>query len=376
LYEELNLLPDVSIAEEAQASDKGQDIFNQIMDAPTRYAVMDDYRRKINDSPRSGANLNGDTATTSFLEFRSPQEPLSIWPSYFDIEEDHYIDEHFSKTSKYGQVSAEEMELLHNPLPLNLPAVNKDILILMAAYEGNIDRYARLRRPTLIYNEENCIVRGIYHSTSFARWWSGRAFHAAVNARRTMVNDLSWLTPGIPIEHIPYLFWYPLKPKATTLYEIVRREPRMWLQVAHACIACNYQHLFDLLIKRITPSRALVFEAQNSPSRHYFEQLSALEKLGKLVPCPEFQCVMSEMDKEPTETLLDGSRLDMDRLWSKEHLRIYDGLGANSASFDIYMMSLETIRAEAAASEYGNLLLYEDGDEERAWDETMFGDDG
>jgi hypothetical protein len=40
------------------------------------------------------------------------------------------------------------------------------------------------------------------------------------------------------------------------------------------------------------------------------------------------------------------------------------------------MMSLETIRAEAAASEYGNLLLYEDGDEERAWDETMFGDDG
>ena len=64
-----------------------------------------------------------------------------------------------------------EIKLLHSPLPPDLPTTNKDILILMAAYEGNIDRYVRLRRPFFIRNELNCLVRGIYNSTTFARWW-------------------------------------------------------------------------------------------------------------------------------------------------------------------------------------------------------------
>lgn len=49
--------------------------------------------------------------------------------------------------------------------------VNKDILILMAAYIGNVDRYARLHRPKFIVTELPCIIRGIYHGTIFTKWW-------------------------------------------------------------------------------------------------------------------------------------------------------------------------------------------------------------
>lgn|SRR5690625_4882886 len=65
-----------------------------------------------------------------------------------------------------------DVTLLYSPLPPNLPAfiINKDVLIPMAVYEGNLDRYKRLRRPYFIPNEIACVVRGIYHNTSFARW--------------------------------------------------------------------------------------------------------------------------------------------------------------------------------------------------------------
>jgi hypothetical protein len=62
------------------------------------------------------------------------------------------------------------LDLLSSPLPFDLPAVNKDLLILMAAYYGNIDRYTILCRPEEIHHEIICCVRGIYHNTMFAVW--------------------------------------------------------------------------------------------------------------------------------------------------------------------------------------------------------------
>ncbi|ORY68227.1 uncharacterized protein BCR38DRAFT_334985, partial [Pseudomassariella vexata] len=47
----------------------------------------------------------------------------------------------------------------------------KDILILMAAWEANIDRYYRFRRPTMLPEEVCCVKRGIYYHTTFAKWW-------------------------------------------------------------------------------------------------------------------------------------------------------------------------------------------------------------
>ncbi|CAG8108457.1 unnamed protein product, partial [Penicillium nalgiovense] len=55
--------------------------------------------------------------------------------------------------------------------PTDLLTVDKDILILMAAWSGNIDRYARLHQPTMINGELPCVVRGIYHHPFFAKWW-------------------------------------------------------------------------------------------------------------------------------------------------------------------------------------------------------------
>lgn len=67
---------------------------------------------------------------------------------YFDITEDMSIDTYSVSAPKTNQSIV--VPLLYNPLPADLPTVQKDFLILMAAVQGNIDRYARLRRPLLI----------------------------------------------------------------------------------------------------------------------------------------------------------------------------------------------------------------------------------
>lgn len=376
LYRELDVLPEVAVAEEAQASERGGEIFKLIMAQPVRYAVMNDYENKIQRTPRPGAFLNGDTAVASVLRLRSedPGSVLHAWPSYWDIEEDGYIGEedvgHLGE-DYFGTVTACEIELLEKPLPADLPTVNKDVLILMAAYDGNMDRYARLARPDLIRGEAACIARGIYHNTCFAKWWGARnLFPAAVNARRTMVNDLSYLTPGIADEDLPYLIWHPLRPDINTLFEIVRREPRMWVTVAHACIACNYTRLFDLLLPRITPTRELLWEAEQAYNTHFKELLAPLKEQGKLVGGRGEAA--SEEDKEPTESLVSG-RLWLDSLWEKYHPRLWAGLRANAASLELYLMVPEKIRQEAAASEVGNYALYQfDDGIDREWDESIF----
>jgi hypothetical protein len=92
LYFELDLLPDVSIAEEARESgnDGSTAIFEHIMSQPTRYAVMDDYRRTVNlAKPRAGACLNGDTAISPPPDKRNGNgDQHWIWPKYFDITEE------------------------------------------------------------------------------------------------------------------------------------------------------------------------------------------------------------------------------------------------------------------------------------------------
>ncbi|KAJ6780967.1 hypothetical protein PWT90_05392 [Aphanocladium album] len=376
LYHELDLLPDVAVAEEAQASEKGVEILKHIMAQPVLYAAMNDYKNSFHEPPRSGACLNGDTAVVTTLRFRSEDPNLvpNAWPSYWDIEEDGYIDEenvgHFGE-DYYGTVTARELDLLEKPLPSNLPAVNKDVLILMAAYEGNMDRYARLARPSIIHGEEACIARGIYHNTSFAKWCATNGTClSAVNARRTMVNDLSYLTPDIADEDLPYMMWYPLRPDVNTLFEIVRREPRMWVAVAHACIACNYVELFDLILSHIAPTRELLWEAEHSHNTHFKEVLTPLKDQGKLVKGQGEAA--TEENKEPTETLVSGW-LWVDSIWEQYHPRLYAGHRANAASLELYLMTSEKVRTEAAASGVGNFALYQfDDGIDRKWDETIF----
>lgn len=68
LFLELDILPEVHIAEEAR--DNGSTtIFDAKMINPVKSAVMNDCFRKIEDIPRVG-NLNGDTAVRSSLDIK------------------------------------------------------------------------------------------------------------------------------------------------------------------------------------------------------------------------------------------------------------------------------------------------------------------
>jgi hypothetical protein len=71
LFHELNLLPEVHIAEEAY--DNGQwAIFHSIISSDATYSAMDDYARTL-ETPHP-ADLNGDTAVRSWLEIKHKHE--------------------------------------------------------------------------------------------------------------------------------------------------------------------------------------------------------------------------------------------------------------------------------------------------------------
>jgi hypothetical protein len=89
----------------------------------------------------------------------------------FDITEDMNMDLQDTKVPAATLLPL-ILDLLSSPLLFDLPAIDKDLLILMAAHHGNINRYARVRHPEYIHHEMNCCVHGIYHNAMFAVWWS------------------------------------------------------------------------------------------------------------------------------------------------------------------------------------------------------------
>ncbi|KAL4861057.1 hypothetical protein BDV12DRAFT_180806 [Aspergillus spectabilis] len=237
LYSELQILPDVAIAEEARDSGSGKAIYELIMRAPIQYSYMDDYNRCLQETPVAGAFLNGDTCVRSILDKKqlvsATRFGVLSQPS-FDITEDWSVDVQGLPLGDHP-VDPIAISLLHSPLPPDLPTVDKDLLIAMAAWTGNIDRYARLHRPVWVLGERACVFHGIYHHPLFAKWktthlrgdaWDS-FFRAAINARCIMSNDLSWLTDdGVPENELPELIWYPRTPiyirgarTATSMYE-------------------------------------------------------------------------------------------------------------------------------------------------------------
>lgn len=270
LYEELRLLPDVSICEEAREglSEGSRAIYNQIVSQPVRYAIMNDYERSVNEAdPKPGSHLNGDTATRSCLSVTQDVGSFGIgrWVNhYFDLTEDANVGEEFSEEGFVPKFPVEHAQLLYLPLPHDMPTTNKDVLILMAAYEGNVDRYARLRRPVVVEDELECVLRGIYHHTTFAKWWaqcgddsrwpqsdSWNAILTAVDARFIMNNELSRIQPrpsGTRSHLNPFLIWWPLIPHEATLRELVRRRPdSMFSQSSPPPFRQVRSHLLNIL---------------------------------------------------------------------------------------------------------------------------------
>lgn len=270
LYQELDLLPEVSIAEEARESetDGGRLIYDEIMAYKYRYAIMDDCTRSIElidfECP---AYLNGNTEVRWRLAARQ-----AITRSYYEdhlpcIEEDMHLDLEDQKVDeRHGTLTDEEAKLLYQPLPGDLPTVKKTLLTQMAAYDGNIDRYAQLSNSgrTLTSLDQDCVVRGILHHTMYARWWADQIkentiyarsapyvwdIQRAIMARRLMLNDTSvfedggWPT-GVPM---PYIIWWPLRPKDDFLRLLVEKVPEMTRQCLAAAIVCDYHWIYKSL---------------------------------------------------------------------------------------------------------------------------------
>jgi hypothetical protein len=193
----------------------------------------------------------------------------------FDITEDWCLDAEGTLPGARA-VDPKAVQLLCEPLPADLPTVDKDLLILMAAWSGNIDRYVRLRRPTMIHGELPCVVRGIYHHPFFAKWWLMQenvlqTIREAIYARLIMNNDLSWLNDSTQDSDLPTLIWFPNPASEHTYTELARRRPSMAPQIACTCINANYQDLFDSL--SAIPDTFLWRDAEKSTNSHYLEQI-------------------------------------------------------------------------------------------------------
>nr|XP_036575157.1 uncharacterized protein CTRU02_14883 [Colletotrichum truncatum]KAF6781684.1 hypothetical protein CTRU02_14883 [Colletotrichum truncatum] len=295
LYDELDLLPDVSIAEEAR--DNGHDdIFETITSQPARYAVMNDYTRTVNlESPTVVVGLNGDTAVRSSLQNGPPYSsgfpisyfnedlPYSYPDAYFDIQEDLHVGHTGWPRPDGAALESQYAYLAHTPLPRDLPPINKDVLILLAAWDGNFERYSRLRRPVLIRNELTAVIRGAYHHTPFARWLETCAdeifpgfcedIMQAVHARFIMNNDLSRIDSDTDGDTLPSFFWWPHCPQERTLRELAWRRTDLKHQVTLACIVGNFYKLFDELLATMKPTQLQWELAIQSPISYFRKQL-------------------------------------------------------------------------------------------------------
>jgi hypothetical protein len=211
------------------------DIYEDILKAHVKWRVFDDYTGSLHCSDPRPAKLNGDTCIRTWLSLTQPvlapvglvegeegdptsgdggkrkqymhaqDYEISGFPGYrtppYDITEDKQLDIKssgsqlcFRTPDRDPRSSFAETEddyegpkkalpelpgivkrLLYELLPEDLPTCDKDWLIRMAAYTGNVDRYSRLRRPWFVEDELRCIERGICTSlhtpvTSAASW--------------------------------------------------------------------------------------------------------------------------------------------------------------------------------------------------------------
>lgn len=324
LFRELGLLPEVHIAEEAR--DNGHDgIFKMIMSQPILWEVMNDNDLAVNlDCPRAGAVLNGDTAVCSFLNHRNklkfhrcpPNRRLFNYPAHpthlyngeepMNITEDWRVDICGTKSRQTStlpwRTDVDLAPLICEPLPKHLPNINKDLLILMAAYYGNIERYSRLRRPYFLELEEPCLIHGILYNPAFARWcanhfkdlFKGRwDLSQAITARYIMSNNLSRISdlshlstelpgscpssyqnpPRVPWWAIPEVIWFPQLALESTYQRLAELAPEMREVVARAMIVGDYQKGFVKLDPE--PTEGLILEANTSSNPFYKSYLAA-----------------------------------------------------------------------------------------------------
>lgn len=401
LYLEMDLLSDVSVAEEARASGS-LEIFEAIMKNPVRYRIMNDYTKEITLQYPEPACLNNDTALVTSLDIKKrirrprgmEEEPVfekvetseeaeALGVSFSD-DEDYLVsipgfDEkifNITEDMNVGEVDSEEPklnylpELLSQPLPVDLPQGNKDILILMAAYYGNIERYSRLRRPRVINGEAGCLVRGIYHNSMFALWCATQTIpdqHAsshvksAIHARMIMNNDLSriinldTMQPHEEFDHhMPYLIWFPNPAYPNTYKTLASAVDKMRPSVLHAAVYTEDKKLFDWLLDDlgVAPTPPAYQEARSrkggdgSPS-HFESRLKARgEELGIDLEAPVASWKMYSAKPRRSSIWL-AKELTSDSVHSAmEDWGIYDGYIVDASEVELFALAPESWRPD------------------------------
>ncbi|KAL1908590.1 hypothetical protein Sste5344_005676 [Sporothrix stenoceras] len=388
LYMDLDLLPDISIAEEARDSivrntdpenTGSRIIFDHIVAQPVRWQVMNDYTRHVElDNPQVARyGLNGDTAVVSTLMMRRDYNVLrhetsrftlnvkdvgstlqspyyhagdEQAPSYFNITEDWTVCikdvRRFEQHSWHSQ--SDMLHLLSSPLPHDLPWGSKDLLILMAAYNGDVDRYARLRRPYSLHvsqAETSCICRGIYHSTAFAAWWAGqeegmRRYASSIHARFIMVNDLSRITEETVDADLPRQIWYPTFALPATYIELARRKPSIRYVAARALVMADYMEVWDEMVNNnwVEPYFELLDTARRSHNPHYLQSLEKImaekgleeSRLERKYGCEPLTWTGKAMHGQVAVPTVDSV------LWM-EPTPFYDGFGVDASEAELYM---------------------------------------
>ncbi|KAJ5589468.1 hypothetical protein N7537_012146 [Penicillium hordei] len=384
LYKELDLLPDVSIAEEARDVDEDADIYKIIMSAPRRYVIMDDFSRSIDlESPQTPAFLNGNMKPRRALGQRAlpPKNLPDTTADDIDIEEDGFIGlQNIGLLERDTTLGPGDSGQLWMPLPPDLP-LEKRLLTQVAAWEGNVDRYSRLMHPRRLRTETeyNCILRGIYHHTTFARWWAYQLetnprrnilpgkllsegnerecqeIRTAINARKIMNNDISGINDDS--DCLPWLIWWPVRPHENTCNELARKCPSMRHQIAITCILCDYELLFVAL--KPPPRESLFVAAKQSGNPFYLKFLEKFVKersigsreISEFGPYDTTLEASLQPDLEPRDTQAYSSITFTDMIvpWGV-HPRgewdapgIYGGLPAQAGVVERYMwLSTET----------------------------------
>jgi hypothetical protein len=360
LYKELDILPEVGIAEEARENGS-EAIYSAIIKQPVKYAVLNDYSSSLVLGNPPISPMNGDTCVTALLEskqsFKRPRPKAWVESDrngfecrLHDICEDMSVDVKRSEPRSVDQSVI--VPLLYSPLPADLPTVDKDLLILSAACHGNIDRYMRLRRSQKIKGELACLIRGIYHDPLFAKFWSlqpatemnNLRIRRAINARFIMTNDLSRITPTIPVDELPYCIWFPQPANHRVYEELARLRPDMKLQAARACIVANYQPSFE----KIDPPHdsALVKEAQASPNPFFLKHLQAKEAQGDTTGDDygyaywKFYTIKDALGASSSTILdeLDASSIETSQDW------IYDGAQAEISHVHVSICTPEEVK--------------------------------
>lgn len=324
LYSELHVLPEVHVAAEARDAslarkNKGSEaIYNQIMSNYLKFEIMNDYNRSVNLEYPRPAHLNGDTAVFSDLTARmlhagmddSSKRSVKFvdyieWDTkeyntydHFNITEDMGIDEY---SCGAPEPLASFWPLLYSPIPEELPPVNKDNLILSAAYTGQVDRYIRLRRPKMIEQEFHAIILGIYHHPLWARWWSTQVpeipkkredmlIRLAINTQRIISDDITCITPDTPESIVPYKIWWPSTATPVTYVRLAQKRPDMIESCLRACIVGDYEEAWDEILLgssnapddfKITGLSKFIrthiyAEAKNSSNPHYLNDIKLL----------------------------------------------------------------------------------------------------